>query len=61
MNLWLRLLSEGLRRRLVLTILALVEVAGNTSTAVEEPTNSLAGGLQSGFYAFETCIISYNY
>ena len=42
-------------------ILALVEVAGNTSTAVEELTNSLAGGFQSGFYAFETCIIGYNY
>ena len=42
-------------------ILALVEVAGNTSTAVEELTNSLAGGFQSNFCDFDTCIISYNY
>ena len=42
-------------------ILALVEAAENTSTAVEELTNSLAGWIKSGFYAFETCIISYNY
>ena len=42
-------------------ILALVEAVENTSTAVEELTNSLAGGFQSSFCDFETCIISYNY